>query len=68
MDKNREKELEDLCEDAIAIVIGWGQYLNELGGHKRNDFDCYPMATAKELVDRMHGLGFGFGSESEGGK
>lgn len=57
----RIASLEDLAEDAIAVVIGWGARINELCGHAQTDYDCYPMATAKGLVDRMHGLGFGFG-------
>ena len=52
-------EVEDLCEKAIGVVIGWGWMLNEAAGHEKNDFDYYPMQTAKELVDRMHELGFG---------
>lgn len=52
-------EVEMLCEEAICVVIGWGWMLNEMRGHDKNDFECYPMQTAKDLVDRMHELGFG---------
>lgn len=57
--------LEDLAEDAIAVVLGWGARLNEVCGHDQGDLDFYPMATAKGLVDRMHGLGFGRGDKTE---
>lgn len=47
-----------MCEDAIATVLGWGAKYNEIGGYKADDLSQYPMATAKEFIDRMHMLGY----------
>ena len=33
-------------------------HFNELGGHEIDDLSQYPMATAKEFIDRMHMLGY----------
>lgn len=48
--------VERAARDMCALIVGWAAKLNELGGDRPDDFEAYPMATAKEFADRLQAL------------
>ncbi len=61
----RFDDLKTLASDMLSIIVGWAVMLNKLGGVSADDFDAYPMATAKQLCDRWNAFGFEVSDEVE---